>query len=447
MNTPLNCKIGALMAQLIEGDGRGLHRGLMGNTPGLPPRFPTLPNRGIPFSDLNTVFQGIYGNSAILGRNHWQHKGTPSYSVVVRDRPLSYADLEEESELSIKKALHWRSASDSFTYAADDGNVRVFNCILEEGESKCETSQTLEKLPNDGKEDGDQLTDLLDEIQQLQDQQNLPISTRSQAVHLNLESSIVSKAASTRATLESEAGHLALEPKGMMLEDTEYHIQDCANGDTTSLAEQPEIDLDPKKAKRVLANRQSAQRSRVRKLQYIAELEGIVSTLQMEVSTLSLQMIYLKHQRALLNMDNNALKKQVVFFVQEKRNKDSQNEMLKRDIRRLKKLSEFQSLHKSSEMQKQQQPQHRHIQRHSSLPTDFIARANEPGELNVKSEFSSADGLTGLMIDFVGMSLDGALRREKVCRDMDCVGAGAASTMELNRVVAKETVDGEVSRS
>lgn len=380
----------------------------MGNAPGLPPRFPTLPNRGIPLSDLNTVFQGIYGSSATLGRNYWQHKGTPSYSVVVRDQPLPYVNLLEESENSIKDPLHQRCVSDSFTYSAEDGNVHVYNGILEEGESKCETSQTLQKSPNDGKEDGDQLTNLLEEIQQLQDQQNLPISTRSQAVHFDLESSTVSKAGITRATLDSEAGHSTLEPKGMMLEDSDYYIQDCANRDATSLAEQPEIDLDPKKAKRVLANRQSAQRSRVRKLQYIAELEGIVSTLQMEVSTLSLQVIYLKHQRALLNMDNNALKQQVVFFVQEKRSKDSQNELLKRDIRRLQKLSEFQSLHKSLEMQKQQQPQHHHIQRHSSLPTDFIARANnQPGDLSVKPEFSSADGLTGLMINFGGMSLDG----------------------------------------
>lgn len=39
-------------------------------------------------------------------------------------------------------------------------------------------------------------------------------------------------------------------------------------------------ELDPKRAKRILANRQSAQRSRMRKLQYISELEKSVTRLQ-----------------------------------------------------------------------------------------------------------------------------------------------------------------------
>ncbi|KAI5065472.1 hypothetical protein GOP47_0020167 [Adiantum capillus-veneris] len=354
------------MAQLIEGDARGLHRGLIGNTPGLPPRFPTLPNRGVPPSDFNTVFQGIHGSSRSLGRHYQQHKGTPSYSVVVQDQPLQYANLVEQSEVSVKKSLHRRSASD---------------------------------LGNDAKEDGDQLTDLLEEILQLHDQQNLPISTRSQALHPNLDSSIVRKTGSARDALEAAPGHPIAECEGMVLND--YYTQESNNSDLMYLTEQPENDLDPKKAKRGLANRQSAQRSRVRKLQYIAELERNVGTLQMEISSLSLQVIYLKHQRALLNMDNNALKQQVVFFVQEKRNKDSQNEMLKHDIRRLQKLSEFQSIRKSLQMQKQQQqPQQHHIQRHSSLPTDFIAKTRQPGGLNngasTTTGFSSADGLSGL---------------------------------------------------
>lgn len=41
--------------------------------------------------------------------------------------------------------------------------------------------------------------------------------------------------------------------------------------------------LDPKKAKRILANRQSAARSKERKLRYISELEGQVAVLEGEV--------------------------------------------------------------------------------------------------------------------------------------------------------------------
>ncbi|THU59452.1 hypothetical protein C4D60_Mb07t02290 [Musa balbisiana] len=49
---------------------------------------------------------------------------------------------------------------------------------------------------------------------------------------------------------------------------------------TTKPAAESETFVDPKRVKRILANRQSAQRSRVRKLQYISELERSVTSLQ-----------------------------------------------------------------------------------------------------------------------------------------------------------------------
>ncbi|CAA2978794.1 transcription factor RF2b [Olea europaea subsp. europaea] len=48
--------------------------------------------------------------------------------------------------------------------------------------------------------------------------------------------------------------------------------------------------LDPKRAKRILANRQSAARSKERKAHYMSELERKVQTLQTEATTLSAQL-------------------------------------------------------------------------------------------------------------------------------------------------------------
>ncbi|KAG0496448.1 hypothetical protein HPP92_000977 [Vanilla planifolia] len=48
--------------------------------------------------------------------------------------------------------------------------------------------------------------------------------------------------------------------------------------------------IDPKKFKRILANRQSAARSKERKARYISELERKVQTLQTEATTLSAQL-------------------------------------------------------------------------------------------------------------------------------------------------------------
>ncbi|CAK9182954.1 unnamed protein product [Ilex paraguariensis] len=96
--------------------------------------------------------------------------------------------------------------------------------------------------------------------------------------------------------------------------------------------------VDPKRVKRILANRQSAQRSRVRKLQYISELERSVSTLQTEVSALSPRVAFLDHQRLILNVDNSALKQRIAALAQDKIFKDAHQEALKKEIERLRQI-------------------------------------------------------------------------------------------------------------
>ncbi|XVE86383.1 hypothetical protein DITRI_Ditri18aG0030600 [Diplodiscus trichospermus] len=100
---------------------------------------------------------------------------------------------------------------------------------------------------------------------------------------------------------------------------------------------------DPKRVKRILANRQSAQRSRVRKLQYISELERSVTSLQAEVSVLSPQVAFLDHQRLLLNVDNSALKQRIAALAQDKIFKDAHQEALKREIERLRQVYHHQN--------------------------------------------------------------------------------------------------------
>lgn len=53
-----------------------------------------------------------------------------------------------------------------------------------------------------------------------------------------------------------------------------------------------------KLTRRVIANRQSAQRSRLRKLQYIADLESNIGGLQDQVAQLGPKLTFLKAQHA-----------------------------------------------------------------------------------------------------------------------------------------------------
>ncbi|KAJ4976293.1 hypothetical protein NE237_001399 [Protea cynaroides] len=108
-----------------------------------------------------------------------------------------------------------------------------------------------------------------------------------------------------------------------------------ANGDSI---------IDPRRVKRILANRQSAQRSRVRKLQYISELERSVSSLQTEVSTLSPRVAFLDHHRLVLNVDNSTLKQRIAALAQDKIFKDAHQEALRKEIERLRQVYQQQNL-------------------------------------------------------------------------------------------------------
>ncbi|EEC70157.1 hypothetical protein OsI_00868 [Oryza sativa Indica Group] len=100
----------------------------------------------------------------------------------------------------------------------------------------------------------------------------------------------------------------------------------------------------------ILANRQSAQRSRVRKLQYISELERSVTSLQTEVSALSPRVAFLDHQRSLLTLGNSHLKQRIAALAQDKIFKDAHQEALKKEIERLRQIYHQQSL-KNAESQ------------------------------------------------------------------------------------------------
>ncbi|KAJ3685130.1 hypothetical protein LUZ61_014294 [Rhynchospora tenuis] len=95
---------------------------------------------------------------------------------------------------------------------------------------------------------------------------------------------------------------------------------------------------DPKRVKRILANRQSAQRSRVRKLHYISELERNVQLLQNEVTTLAPRVAYLDHQRTLLTMSNGHLMQKINTLTQDGIFKKKQYDVLLKEKERLNNL-------------------------------------------------------------------------------------------------------------
>ncbi|XP_062204933.1 bZIP transcription factor 29-like [Phragmites australis] len=93
---------------------------------------------------------------------------------------------------------------------------------------------------------------------------------------------------------------------------------------------------DPKRVKRVLANRQSAARSKERRMRYIAELEQKVQILQTEATTLSAQLTLLQRDSAGLATQNNELKFRLQAMEQQAQLRDALNEALTAEVQRLK---------------------------------------------------------------------------------------------------------------
>ncbi|KAK9077977.1 hypothetical protein SSX86_002034 [Deinandra increscens subsp. villosa] len=93
--------------------------------------------------------------------------------------------------------------------------------------------------------------------------------------------------------------------------------------------------LDPKRAKRILANRQSAARSKERKARYMSELERKVQTLQTEATTLSAQLTMFQRDTSGLSSENTELKFRLQAMEQQAQLRDALNEALKQEVGRL----------------------------------------------------------------------------------------------------------------
>ncbi|XP_061368063.1 bZIP transcription factor 18 [Gastrolobium bilobum] len=94
--------------------------------------------------------------------------------------------------------------------------------------------------------------------------------------------------------------------------------------------------VDPKRAKRILANRQSAARSKERKACYVLELERKIQTLQTEATTLSAQLNLFQRDTSGLTTENTELKLRLQAMEQQAKLCDALNEALKKEVDRLK---------------------------------------------------------------------------------------------------------------
>ncbi|KAH0992252.1 hypothetical protein GBA52_003735 [Prunus armeniaca] len=138
---------------------------------------------------------------------------------------------------------------------------------------------------------------------------------------------------------QSMDGSTSIKPE--MLVSSSEDISAADSKKALSAAKLAELALiDPKRAKRIWANRQSAARSKERKMRYIAELEQKVQTLQTEATSLSAQLTLLQQRDTNgLTAENSELKLRLQTMEQQVHLQDALNDALKEEIQHLKVLT------------------------------------------------------------------------------------------------------------
>ncbi|KAK7305442.1 hypothetical protein VNO77_43348 [Canavalia gladiata] len=99
-------------------------------------------------------------------------------------------------------------------------------------------------------------------------------------------------------------------------------------------------EMDPRRLKRILANRASSHRSRIRKMEYIEDLEEKTKSYQDKIVLLQPQIVAFKNHQRLLLIEQHKLKLQMAAREKERILQEVEIEKNKEEVNRLSELRE-----------------------------------------------------------------------------------------------------------
>ncbi|XP_020575375.1 uncharacterized protein At4g06598-like [Phalaenopsis equestris] len=271
------------------------------------------------------------------------HQRTSSESFLIEEQPSWLDDLlnEPETPAPVRRGAHRRSSSDSFAYM--DGSFPYSNTDnLFQGECK---GRTITSMPSWSSLEFDPLKNIQHHhLEGNLFSRNLFNGQQNRVWESALNVRNYSKCLPAAKEKNMHTGSFSAtskEPEVVVSCAIEKLVQEeCPKG-SMNLLEKKEAnqmknsqsEFDSKRVKQ-----QFAQRSRVRKLQYIAELEKNVQALQAEQMEVSAELEFLDQQNLILNLENKALKQRLDSLAQEHLVKCLQQDMLEREIARLRSL-------------------------------------------------------------------------------------------------------------
>ncbi|XP_039060879.1 uncharacterized protein At4g06598-like [Hibiscus syriacus] len=281
------------------------------------------------------------------------HQRTSSESFLIEEQPSWLDDLLNEPETPVRRGGHRRSSSDSFTYidvssapnldyaSQDDYSYRNMNPELswpshDFDHHICKDAQLNSFYADEN---------LLKQKNRAWDS-SLNAVTHPRGPPSLRENTFVQGLGSF-SPRKLEGIPTTANGKQDSAKSVPFDAEASSEKKDNSHAKSSGSDSDTKRAKQ-----QFAQRSRVRKLQYIAELERNVQALQAEGSEVSAELEFLNQRNLILTMENKALTQRLESLAQEQAIKYLEQEVLERELGRLRGLYQQQ--------QNQQQQKHKH---------------------------------------------------------------------------------------
>ncbi|PSS26759.1 Basic-leucine zipper domain protein [Actinidia chinensis var. chinensis] len=301
------------------------------------------------------------------------HQRTSSESFLMDEQPSWLDELLDEPDTPVRKGGHRRSSSDSFAYI-DVANASTMDYVGQDDYRL----KNMTAVPSWGSQDFDYYNDVrhASSGKPKNRQRNSSLKmAHSSGVLSASDNVIIQSSGSSCVPLEADGFPSTATEKQDPVECCLHDPKAASERMDYSHAKPSASETDTKRAKQ-----QFAQRSRVRKLQYIAELERNVQALQAEGSEVSAELEFVNQQNLILNMENKALKRRLESLAQEQLIKYMEHEVLEREIGRLRAL-----------YQQHQQP--------SSPPSSTHRRSNSRdldsqfANLSLKQKDASSDTL------------------------------------------------------
>ncbi|EOA20903.1 hypothetical protein CARUB_v10001239mg [Capsella rubella] len=308
-----------------------------------------------PFIGGPTFFaDSVIGSKAVqkLGEGNINHHRTSSESFLIEEQPSWLDDLLNEPETPVRKGGHRRSSSDSFAYVDVPVGFDVDYTLWDGGRYNNSSFSGHARGPKEPDYLRSQPVSFYPSAHLAKQKMRTWDSLSDSGARPNsssgcLESAGIRRSGSSSSLHEAEKVSCAADGK----KDVSMHFINNSSKSSSEkrdnfLAKSATSEADTKRARQ-----QFAQRSRVRKIQYIAELERNVQMLQVEGSEVTAELEFLNQQNLILSLENKSLKNRLESLSQEQLIKYLEHEVLEKEIVRLRALYQLQQQHEPQQQQ------------------------------------------------------------------------------------------------